>query len=49
MTNLARFVQTLDHDDDFENGVTIAPIVHDLIGPVVINFNQAAADAARGR
>src|SRR5579885_3294231 len=46
VTNLARFVQTLDEDGDFENGITIAPIMHDLIGPIVLNFNQAATDAA---
>ncbi|PTT60202.1 hypothetical protein, partial [Arthrobacter sp. HMWF013] len=46
VTNLARLVQTLDQDGNGEAGVTIAPIVHDLIGPVVINFNQAATDPA---
>ena len=46
VTNLARFVQTLNVDDDFENGITIAPVVHDLIGPIVLNFNQAATDVA---
>lgn len=46
VTNLARFVQTLDCDRDGENGVTIAPIVHQLIGPMVLNFNQATTDAS---
>jgi predicted acyl esterase len=46
VTNLARLVQTLDQHGDGENGVTIAPIVHDLVDPMVINFNQAATDAA---
>jgi uncharacterized protein len=46
VTNLARFVQTLDEDGDFENGITIASSVHDLISPIVLNFNQAATDAA---
>ena len=45
VTNLARFVQTLDEDGSYENGITIAPAVHDAIGPVVLNFNQAATDA----
>lgn len=45
VTNLARLVQTLDRDGDFENGITIAPAVHDAIGPMVLNFNQAATDA----
>ena len=47
VTNLARLVQTLDQDGDGENGVTIGPIVHDLIGPIVINFNQADTDATK--
>lgn len=46
VTNLARLIQTLDQDGSVENGVTIAPIVHDLIEPMVINFNQASTDAA---
>jgi uncharacterized protein len=47
VTNLARLVQTLDQAGDGENGVTIAPIVHELVEPMVINFNQAATDAAQ--
>lgn len=43
VTNLARLVQTLDRDGDVEAGVTIAPVVHDLIPPVVINFEQPEA------
>ena len=46
VTNLARFVQTLDQDGNPETGVTIAPIVHQLVGPLVLNFNQADTDAA---
>jgi len=46
VTNLARLVQTLDQDGTVEGGVTIAPIVHELVEPMVINFNQAATDAA---
>lgn len=45
VTNLARLVQTLDQDGNVEQGVHIAPVVHDLIGPIVINFNQSDADA----
>ena len=37
------------HDGDVENGVTIAPIVHELVEPMVINFNQADTDAAKWR
>jgi uncharacterized protein len=47
VTNLARLIQTLDEDGSVENGVTIAAIVHDLIEPMVINFNQADTDAAK--
>ncbi len=43
-TNLARLVQTLDQDGAVANGVTIAPIVHDLVGPMALNFAQPAAD-----
>ena len=45
VTNLARFVQSLDRGGDYENGVTIDPVVHDIIGPTVLNLNQAATDA----
>ena len=48
VTNLARLVLTLDQDGDLEDGVTIAPAVHELIGPTVVNFNQAATDARQG-
>ncbi len=44
VTNLARLVQTFDQDGNIEAGVTIAPIVHKLIDPVVINFNQIDHD-----
>ncbi|GGF30724.1 CocE/NonD family hydrolase [Subtercola lobariae] len=46
VTNLARFVQTLDDDGTVENGITLAPVLHEVIGNVVINFNQATTDAA---
>ena len=46
VTNLARLVQTLDRDGDVEGGVTIAPVVHEVVGPVVVDFNQADTDAA---
>jgi hypothetical protein len=47
VTNLARLVQTLDQDGSVENGVTIAPVVHEVIGPMVVNFNQADTDAEK--
>jgi predicted acyl esterase len=40
MTNLARLVQSLDRDGATENGVSIAPAAHGLIGPGFINYNQ---------
>lgn len=40
VTNLARLVHSLDHDGNIETGVRIAPVVHDLIGQVTINFEQ---------
>ncbi len=45
VTNLARFIQTLNMGGDIEAGVTIAPIVHEIIEPMVINFDQAESDA----
>jgi predicted acyl esterase len=39
VTNLGRLVHTLDQDGDLETGVRIAPAVHELVGPVTINFN----------
>ena len=47
VTNLARLVQSLDRDGHIETGVTIAPAVHDLLGPMVLNFNQSEADFAK--
>ena len=39
LTNLARLVHTLDQDGNIETGVTIAPVVHELVKPMFINFN----------
>jgi predicted acyl esterase len=46
VTNLARFVFSLDRDGDIQGGVTIAPAVQDLVGPGFVNFNQPEADFA---
>ncbi|MGD0853732.1 MAG: CocE/NonD family hydrolase [Acidimicrobiales bacterium] len=46
VTNLARFVQTLDQDGNAESGVTIAPVVNEIVEPMSINFNQPDSDAA---
>ena len=43
ITNLARLVLSLDHEGNGEGGVTIAPVVHDVIGPGFINFMQSDA------
>lgn len=40
VTNLARFLLTLDEDGDAENGVTLTPAVHDIVGSRVIDFEQ---------
>lgn len=40
VTNLARLIQTLDQEGDIEKGVTISPVVHDLIGHSNFNFSQ---------
>lgn len=48
VTNLARFVQTLDRDGKCEAGVTIAPEVHDVVIQKVLNFNQGDHDAGSG-
>ena len=47
ITNMARFVQTLDQDGDIENGVTIAPQVHTILGRRPLNFNQSEEAFAR--
>ncbi len=46
ITNLARLMQSLDQEGSREGGVRIAPVVHDLVGPLVLNFNQPEDNAA---
>jgi hypothetical protein len=46
VTNLARLVQTLDQDGNIETGVSIAPVVHEVVEPMVIDFGQAAGGPA---
>lgn len=48
VTNLARLVQSLDQEGSLEGGITIAPIVHELIEPMVINYNQSDIDPTAG-
>ncbi len=40
VTNLARLLLTLDQDGDAENGVTIAPVVHEIVGSKIIMFDD---------
>ena len=40
ITNLARLVQTLDDDGDLENGLTIAPAVHDIFSFSAVDFDR---------
>lgn len=44
VTNLARLIQSLDEEGNTEAGVTIAPIVHELLEPMFINYNQPESD-----
>ncbi|MES3001841.1 MAG: CocE/NonD family hydrolase [Pseudomonadota bacterium] len=39
VTNLGRFIHSLDRDGNIEAGVKIAPVVHELIGSEPINFS----------
>ncbi len=48
VTNLARLVQTLGQSGDIEGGVTIAPMVHELVQPMVVNFDQAEMESVGG-
>jgi len=47
VTNLARLVQALDQDGNIETGVSIAPVVHELIEPMVVNFDQPESSPAQ--
>lgn len=48
VTNLARFVHTLDQQGNIESGVKIAPVVHELIGPTPINFSPPVMPMGQG-
>ena len=43
VTNLARLVLSLGYEEGIERGVAIAPVVHQVVGPFVINYNQPDA------
>ena len=40
LSNIARFLCTLDRDGNLDNGISIAPEVHDIIGRRKINFRH---------
>lgn len=46
VTNIARFLQTLDDDGDPENGIVITDAVHAMAEGESVNFQQSAADFA---
>ncbi|MGB3127839.1 MAG: CocE/NonD family hydrolase, partial [Pseudomonas sp.] len=48
VTNLARFVHTLDQQGSIESGVKIAPVVHELIGVTPINFSPPVMPMGQG-
>jgi predicted acyl esterase len=48
VTNLARFVHTLDQEGSIESGVRIAPVVHELIGSAPINFSPPVMPMGQG-
>ena len=48
VTNLGRFIHTLDQDGNIENGVRIAPAVHELVGSEPINFSPPVMPLGTG-
>jgi predicted acyl esterase len=46
ITNLARFVLSLDNHGNIESGLAIAPAVHDLLGPMFFNWALSETDFA---
>ena len=44
ITNMARLVQTLDQDGIVENGVTITPKMHEVIGNRPLNFHRSVEE-----
>jgi uncharacterized protein len=38
LTNIARFLQTLDRDGNPDNGITLTPEIHELVGERPIDF-----------
>ena len=46
VTNIARFLQTIDDDANPDNGITITAVVYDLALEKTINFQQSVTDFA---
>ena len=38
LTNIARFLQTLDQDGNADNGITLTPEIHEIVGQRAIDF-----------
>jgi uncharacterized protein len=49
ITNMARLLQTLDYDQNLENGLTITPQTHALVGRWPLKFDQSEEDFADDR
>ena len=47
LTNVARFLCSLDRDGDLDGGIEIAPEVHDIVGSRSIDFRGDVSFAAR--
>ena len=43
LTNIARFLCTLNHDGNLNGGIVIAPEVHEILGKTAINFRYGVS------
>ncbi len=48
LTNIARFLQTLDQDGNPDNGITLTPEIHELLGDRAIDFRYQIMTLAGG-
>src|SRR6202020_1345684 len=46
LTNIARFLQTLDQDGNPDNGITLTPEIHELVGDRPIDFRYGLMSLA---
>jgi len=46
LTNIARFLQTLDQDGNPDNGITLTPKIHELVGDRPIDFRYGLMSLA---